>query len=558
MASVLETFLILFESNADDVDKGSQQAKKSTDSLNDALKNTQAATDKTAESFTKMLASAGGALASVLSVAAITGAVMAAADNADMLGEFTERLGLNIEEVNAWGDAVKVNGGTAEGFRGSLESLIDGMVTFATKGTSRVAPFFKELGIDMVDANGKARDVMEILPELADAFEGLGRQESAGLGRKLGLDQGTIMLLQRGRREVDDQIRKQKELGTVTKENAEIAGKFNDQYDNTGKVFRSLFTIMGSTILPLFTRVLSGIESIGMFLAKHSDFVVGLMIALGAAITIYALPPLISMAIAVVTAFAPFLLMGALIAGIAIAFALLYDDIMNFIDGNDSLIGQILTAYPAIGVVVSQLVEVVKSLWDAVSWVFESIWSVLQISIEGWRLLFGLIGDGVQSFVQGSSIMQSIIGAITSAFTVAGDIIGAIWDGVGNRITAVVEIIRKAIGWVKMAAGVISSVLGDKKASLGISEGKSAQSPPGVAEGKAAIAKAGSSAISSQTSNSIANSSRTANKTTSVQTGPITVHTQATDAEGVAGAIGSSLGQQMRQASANFDDGVQA
>jgi hypothetical protein len=546
MASVLETFLILFESNADDVDKGSQQAKKSTESLNDSLKNTQTSTNATAESFVKMLSSAAGALTSIISVAAITGAVISAANNADALGEFTEKLGLNIEEVNAWGDAVAVNGGTAEGFRGSLESLIDGMVTFATKGTSRVSPFFEELGIKMVDVNGKARDVMEILPELADAFEGLGRQESAGLGRKLGLDQGTIMLLQRGRREVDDQIRKQKELGTVTKESAEIAGKFNDQYDNTAKVFRSLFTVMGSTILPIFTRVLSGIESIGSFLAKHSDFMIGLLIALGAAITIYALPPLISMAVAVVTAFAPFLLMGALIAGVALAFALLYDDIMNFIDGNDSLIGQILTAYPAIGTVVQALVDVVKSLWDAVSWVFESIWSVLQISLEGWKLLFGVISDGVKSFIDGSSVMQSIIGAITVAFTVAGDIIGAIWDGVGNRISAVVEIIRKAIGWVKSAAGAISAVLGDKKASLGISEGKSA------------LTTAGSSAIGSQTSNSIANSSRTANKSTTVSTGPITIQTQATDAQGIAGAIGSNLGQQMRQTASNFDDGVQA
>lgn len=546
MASVLETFFILFESNAEDVDKGTQQAKKSADDLENSLDNTTAASAKAADSFVKMATTAVGAVTSVLSVAAVMGAVMSAANNADALGEFSERLGLNIQDVNAWGDAVAVNGGTAESFRASVDTLIDGLVTFATKGTSRVAPFFEELNIKMVDTKGKARDVMEILPELAEAFEGLSKQESAGLGRKLGLDQGTIMLLQRGRREVEDQIRIQKELGTVTAENAEIAGKFNDQQDNTAKVFRSLFTVMGSTILPVFTRILSGLQGVGSFLVKHSDFMVGLLIAIGAAITFYALPPLISMAVAAVTAFAPFLLMGAIVTGVALAFALLYDDIMNFIDGNDSLIGQILTAYPAIGEVAKALYDVVMELWAGVKWVFDSILSVLQISLEGWKLLFGFIADGVSNFVANSATMQAIISAISNAFTAAGDAIGAVWDGIGNKIQAVLAIFRSAYNLIKSGAATISGILGTKKEELGISEGK------------AALNVASGATIGAQTSNSIANSSRVANKSTTVSTGPITVQTQATDAEGIAGAIGSSLGNQMRQTVSTFDDGVNA
>jgi hypothetical protein len=69
---------------------------------------------------------------------------------------------------------------------------------------------------------------------------------------------------------------------------------------------------------------------------------------------------------------------------------------------------------------------------------------------------------------------------------------------------------------------------------------------------------AGSSPISTQTSNSISNASRVSTRSTSVSTGPITVNTQATDAEGVAGALGTTLGAQMRQATSTFDDGVEA
>ena len=47
-----------------------------------------------------------------------------------------------------------------------------------------------------------------------------------------------------------------------------------------------------------------------------------------------------------------------------------------------------------------------------------------------------------------------------------------------------------------------------------------------------------------------------ANKTTTVQTGPITVQTQATDAQGIAGALGKGLQQELRGAIDEFDDGV--
>jgi hypothetical protein len=549
MASILDTFLILFESNADEVDKGSKQAEKSTKSLNDSLKSTDGAIKGVGEGFVGLIAGAAGALTAALSVGAVVSSVMAAADTNDKLNDFTERLGLNIEEVNAWGDAVALNGGTAEGFQGTIDSLTESLNMFAVKGTSRNAAFFKELGVEMVDAKGKARDVMEVLPELADAFQGLTRQESSGMGRKLGLDQGTIALLQQGRREVEAQIARQKELGTVTKEDAEIAAKFNDTYDDTSKVFRSLFTTLGSSILPVFTQILTGIQSIGVFMREHSDFIVGLLIAIGSAVAFYVLPPLISMAAAVVVAFAPFLLMGAIVAGVAVAFALLYDDIMNFIDGNDSLIGQILTAFPMIGDVIQSLIGYIEGLWSAVSWVFESIASLIQISYEGWKQLFDLILGGISSFVSDSASMQQAIGFISEAFETMRNVVGGVWDYLGSRVESFMTIVRAAIGLVKSVAGGISGALDSVKSGLGIG---------GLAQGKEALATAGASPINAVNSNSIANSAMTSSKSTSVQTGNITIQTQATDAEGIAGAIGTTLGAQMQQTATTFDDGVQA
>lgn len=559
MASVLETFLILFESNADEVDRGNQHAKQSTDRLNDTLRTTDKLSNVAGESFTEMIRSAAGALTAALSVGAIVSGVFAAATRNDNLNDFTERLDLNIETVSAWGDAVALNGGTAEGFQQTLDGLTEAVNTFAVKGASRVAPFFKELGVDMVDAQGNARDVMDLLPELADAFEGLTKQESSGLGKKIGLDQGTILLLQQGRREVDAQIARQKELGVVTKEAAEIAANFNDAQDDTAKVFRSLFTVIGTSVLPVFTSILRGVQSVGAFLTKHSDFMVGLLIALGAAVAFYALPPMISFAAATIAAFAPFILLGLAVAAAAAAFALLYDDVMNYIDGNDSLIGQILNAFPMIGDVIDWLVDVVVGLWDAVSWVFESILSILEISLEGWKLFFGLIYDGVASFVQSSGVMQHVIGAITGAFSDMGSAIGMVWDYLGDKVNAFIELIRTMIGFVKSTAGMISGTLASIKSGLGIDVTTNVKkSPVGLEEGRSSLALAATSPIGAQTSNSLSNSAKTSNRSTSVQVGKVEVHTQATDAQGIAGAIGDGLGTQIKQTAGQFDDGVLA
>lgn len=549
MASVLETFLILFESNADDVDKGNEKAKQSADKLDGSLNKVNASTEQVGAAFVTMLTTAGGALASVLGVAAVISGVMSAADNADTLNDFTERLDLNIETVSAWGDAIALNGGTAEGFRGSIDALTDAVTTFAVKGQSRIAPFFKELGVEMLDAEGKARNVMDLLPEIADAFEGLSKQESSAIGKKIGLDQGTIMLLQQGRREVDAQIARQKELGVVTEEAAEIAATFNDEQDNTAKVFRSLFTQIGTTILPIFTSVLRGFQTVGAFLTKHSDLIVGVLIGLGAAVAIFVIPPFLTAAAAILAAFAPFLLFGAIVAALVAGFALLYDDIMNFIDGNDSLIGQILTAFPMIGDAIQVLIDYFMALFDAGSWVFETLASLIQIGIAAWGMLDDSVGNFVQGLIANSTILTSIVAAVMQAFASMGEGVGSVWDFLTAKVQGFLNLIRGVIGLVKSIAGGITGTLDAVKSNLGIG---------GLTEGKQALGMASASPISTQTSNSIANANRTSSKNTTVSTGPITVNTQATDAEGVAGAIGSSLGQQMRQATDTFDDGVEA
>jgi phage-related protein len=219
---------------------------------------------------------------------------------------------------------------------------------------------------------------------------------------------------------------------------------------------------------------------------------------------------------------------------------------MNFIDGNDSLIGQLLTAYPIIGQVIEGIGDVLRGVWDVVSWIFNTLLSLLQISAEGWRMLGSVVGGWVSDFIANSAIIQGVIATLTGVFDAFGAAAGAVWDWIADKVRAFINVAAKGVELVKSVAGAITGGLDSAKQSLGIGQAQEA------------IATSAMSPINSSTSNVTANSSRTANKSTSISTGPITVNTQATDGASVAGELNRTLGDQMRQAAATFDDGVAA
>lgn len=498
--SVLDTFYILFESDAEEVKKGAKEATDATKRLDDTIASTTGTSDKLGASFMAMAKQAGGALGAILSFGAVSAAVISAANAADELGDMSDAMGFNIEDMDAWGAAAKLAGGTAEGFGQSVTMLTQSIAEFSAKGSSRMEPFFKQLGINLADAKNKGKTAFDFLPEIADKFAEMSKAESFGLGKKMGLDQGTIMLLQSGRREVEALVKQQREMGVITAKQAEISGEFNDAMDNTSRAFRGVWLGIAESVLPYLTKFFNVLSKVGSYLAEHKDFVVGVFIALGAAISYFVLPALIKMAVAAFAAFAPFLMVGALITMIIGLFALLYDDVMNFMEGNDSLIGRMLEQYPVIGQVINGVVDAFKALWDV----------------------------GVSTF-----------------------------DAIVASIEFFIEMIGKAWGMVKSFLSFFEGGIGKTiAAKLGFDVG--GQTAEAVGAGQAAIAGAASNPITSQTSNSIVNSGRSVNKTSNVTVQKVEVQTQATDADGISRAIGGAMNSQLQQTINGYDDGVMA
>lgn len=558
--SILDTFYTVFAADTKDLEEGLDKARRDSKKTAEELKATDHAARKLGESIGRSLREFGGMVASYLAVRTLAESFYNAVDAADKLNESTDRLGLNIEEISAWGDLVKKNGGSVDSFVGSIEQLNKGLSQMEVTGKSRVAPFLAELGIDLDTAAYKGKNALELLLPIADAFEGMDKQKSVAIGQRLGLDQGTIAVLQQGRREVEELIRREKELGVITKEQGEIADKFGDQMDDTRHALRSLWLQVSTAVIPVLTWLAKKFEEVVLFMRDNKEFIVGLMIAIGAAIAFFAIPPLLSMAVAAFAALAPFLLIGAAVAAVGVAFALLYDDVMNFIEGNDSLIGQLLERYPLIGEILSGIGETFKWLGQTAADVANIIWAA-------WSMVFGAVGTLIAGIF---SYWTDQLSIVKDVFVAVGQLVAGIFTYWIDLISQFLAKFGGIVGIAKAVGGAISGALGAAKDALGIKGPATPAGPrqesgtggaygvgavPGLVQGKQQLSLAAATPLASQTSNSIVGA-RTSNKNTDVKIAKVEVNTQATDAQGISKSIGDTLGAQMRQAASNADDGV--
>lgn len=443
--NLLESFYFLFEADASGLNKGLDEADKRAQGTEKSLNETEKAAHQLGTALGGVIRQFGGMVLASVALGSMTQNLLEAVHAADKLDEAAQARGMSVESLSALGGAAKIAGGSVEGLLGSLDALDTSLTQIDVTGKSRAAPFLKELGIDLDSVAYKGKSAMELLLPIADSFEKLSKQQQIGMGRKLGFDQGTIMLLQMGRREIEAQIAKQKELGVVTQRQAELSAKFNDEIDYTRMAFRGVWLSVAESVLPALTRGMEMLQGFAKFLKQHSQFVVGLMIALGTAIAVFVLPPLIKMAAAALVAFAPFFIIGAVVAALGAAFALMYEDVMIFLEGGDSAIGRLLEKFPVLAEVARAVGVVFSAVWDGIKMGGEAALSILEVV---WDIIKGIF-----------SSIGSVLGA-------AGSFLGKV---------------------------------------LGLGGSDAAQ---GLAAGQQMLATAAASPIASQTSNSISNSQR--------------------------------------------------
>lgn len=375
---------------------------------------------KQSENALKSFAKTFNAIASAyLSYKVFKSAITGFADFNAELGNSLQMLGVSAEKVSALGGALKRYGGDTNSAIASLKSL-NSALQEAKFGGGALIETAKRYGITFQNANGTLMKSDELLESLATQMQRYDKQTQQAIGSSLGLDEAVIRAFSDGSGELQKLIRDQKRFGVSTQHDIKISQAFNNAIMDLQDSWRGITRIFSRVALPILTKIFKAIAGFVEFLKKHKQLVVAFFAGL-----VLAMSPLLimltKMAAASAVAFAPFLAVGAAIAG----FALVVEDIYGYFMGWDSVTGELVKKFPILGSVLETIRGVVLGIFNAFDRVFaffkdpsleafvqlmkdagNVIVSAIQKPLEMVQELFSSIAEKITGFFSGGAIAK--------------------------------------------------------------------------------------------------------------------------------------------------------
>lgn len=499
---LLDIFQIVFESNSKKATQDLEEVEKAGDDVEKSLDDARKANEK----FFQSAESIGKAIGNMLAGYFAIGSILERIEEINAIATTAETIGDSVENVDAFSKALVEMGADASGARDTLTDLAESMGEALKDTQSGRFKQFKELGVALKDAEGNARATTDVMVELAGAVEGMSKQEAVFKIKELGItDNRSVELILKGRKELERMMRVQKEMGVTSTESAEASRRFTDALNKVKGAAGNAGAGLVDGVIPALTEVVEWLGTVVDWARDNKDFITGFFIAVAAFVTRFYLPAMIRAAVATLAAYAPMLLMGGIIAAIGAVFALAYDDVMNFIKGNDSLIGQIMGEFPALADAVYLIIGAFRKLGPVISEIMQGVWEIIKETLDKVLTMIGYVVKAI----------GSIFGAAAS---VGGWTLGKLGLGGGGQNGSITQELIQA--------------------------------------GKSTLSAAQANPLNSQTSNSISNSNKTSNEN-NLSIGQMTVNApNATDAKGVAAAIGGDLKKELKNMRAEAATGV--
>lgn len=369
------------------------------------------------------------ALNGIKTAAQATGLVVAAmfvksgisqfVSQAQELGNLSRSVRENAEDLQAWGEAVKREGGTAEGFNSTVKKLSDDLMSIPlTGGNSPLLGGLSRLGVQFRNLDGSMRKPLAVLKDLSTRFQGMSAAQSLALGKKLGLDEATIRLLQKGRKGLDELLVKYKQFGVMSAEDIKTGERLKKMFQDYQQVVTALGMRFIRFFLPAAEKVSQWLMTAARWVQQHGRAIEAAIITLSLAITGYLAPALLKLA------FNPVVL-G--LTAVAALITLVIEDIMAFRDGAESVTGDVINYFKNIATAVSALWELFTSIpgvseaLDAICAPFRWLKDTIGWLIEKVQYLWELLGGGSsepEAQEEESSWLDSIMEKINPFYAV--------------------------------------------------------------------------------------------------------------------------------------------
>lgn len=197
----------------------------------------------------------GAIVAGAFGIKALTNDFAAAKDN---LGKFGQVFGVTADDVNAFGNALRLEGGTLEGFMSQLASLEKFRAGLATGDVG----FIEAAGRAGLDIQGliEAENATAGFLNLADQFQQMSQQQRLNAAEALGLDDAAIRLLSKGSVEIMRVVDAQRLMRPITDEMTDSAALFNDELQDLQTNIGGFADQISVNLMPAINDVLIGMN----------------------------------------------------------------------------------------------------------------------------------------------------------------------------------------------------------------------------------------------------------------------------------------------------------
>lgn len=343
--AVADTFSIIFEvANGQGTVKG---IKKIEETLKDTEKAANIATKQTGklgDGFSKLGMSALKALAPMVGFGAILRNQLNFARQGEELLFMANSAGVAAQTFTALALATERLGGTRGGMAASLGNLsrgLQGIRRGEDNGISRAAMYY---GVKM-GANGQLASPEQMLENIARAMEGRSAAEQMEMGRMMGLDEGTIRLLQQGVAGLRKEMQLAQKYNPWSPEALKDLKQFQYSFRELKAAFAMFTGELAKNMLPHFQRWAEVLKEGFDFLLDHKNEAIAAITAIG---------------VAMLAAFAPIWLIPA-------ALVLLLDDFTTFARGGESALEPLWKMIVKIGDAIEPMLngmKAVKKFWD--------------------------------------------------------------------------------------------------------------------------------------------------------------------------------------------------
>lgn len=342
---ILDTFAFLFKS------EGSDELKSQLKNLREETKQTEVDTQSLGDAFKELTA----LLAPLAAAYGVVKSAMDFSKEAEQIGWLTNLSGIATKTLGELGFMAEEFGGNIQSAAHSVMGLQRNITQLQKTGGGALVQAGMQYGLSI------STDPTQMLRNVAKRMETLNTAQQVDLGRMLGLDNSTIMMLQGGLKKFNEELERAKKFNFIDEGMVDRATELMRVNRENSAVWEGLKNILLDYINPFVYWIIENCRDIGLFLHEHKGLIMGIGVAI-AGITA-AFIPWTKVFATIISCFTGW---RGLLLGISAAIALIGDDLEKYWSGQDSLIGKLFDKFPQLKGLVDNAVVELNRFWKYV------------------------------------------------------------------------------------------------------------------------------------------------------------------------------------------------